>query len=331
MERGETAALQVVPSAALELMWVLHNAEAHHALEGRFAPVEPVRVELGATLRSFWRDRVRGFAEVVVLAQRAGSLRDRDLGGFFAGIEKAAISDAPTPSLLSETPAERTAIGRRLDILRRDAKVRSGYVDLVKKVWGAVRVEWEEIGQPAVAGAARDWQKQLDDGAGYRDLVGRTLLWPGRPDLDELADAAAAEGRLVLSPGWFFGDIHLVELDGGMYVGRGIQSRDDDAERRHVAKYASATLKAFADPTRLAILLWLAREPASVTEIARHFKLSQPTVSAHVQLLRETGVLEERAAGRSSMLSANEETVRRVFNQVEEQLADQIRHQRTKR
>jgi hypothetical protein len=50
-----------------------------------------------------------------------------------------------------------------------------------------------------------------------------------------------------------------------------------------------------------------------------------------VQLLRETGVLEERAAGRSSMLSANEETVRRVFNQVEEQLADQIRHQRTKR
>ena len=330
MESSEASRLLVAPSAALELMWVLHNAEADHELEGRFASVEAIRVADGASIKSFWNDRVRGFTEVVVLAQRAGSLRDLDLDGFFAGIENAATSEAPTPSLLSEPPAERTAIGRRLDALRGDGKLRARYIGLLKKVWGAVRPEWEEAGRPAVAGAAREWQKQLDDGSAYRDLLGRKLLWPGRPELDELVDADAAEGRLVLSPGWFFGDIHLVELDGEMYVGRGIRSRDDDAERRHVAKYVSSTLKAFADPTRLAILLWLTREPASVTEIARHFELSQPTVSAHVQLLRETGVLEERPAGRSSKLSATEETVRRVFAQVEEQLADQIRQQRTK-
>jgi DNA-binding transcriptional ArsR family regulator len=82
----------------------------------------------------------------------------------------------------------------------------------------------------------------------------------------------------------------------------------------------SNTLKAFADPTRLAILIWLAHEPASVTEISRHFKLSQPTVSAHVQLLRAGGVIEERPAGRRSLLSVRAESVREVLGGAEEAL-----------
>ena len=81
-----------------------------------------------------------------------------------------------------------------------------------------------------------------------------------------------------------------------------------------------------ADPTRLAILMSLARQPASVTEIAGKFKLSQPTVSAHVQLLREAGVVEDRPAGRSSLLSVREEKVREVLGGAEEALLKEFRH-----
>jgi len=66
--------------------------------------------------------------------------------------------------------------------------------------------------------------------------------------------------------------------------------------------------------------MWLAQKPASVTEIARHFKLSQPTVSVHVQVLREAGVVEDRPAGRSSLLSVREESVREVLGGAEEAL-----------
>ena len=130
---------------------------------------------------------------------------------------------------------------------------------------------------------------------------------------------------MVLTPGWFFGDIHIEELDGWMYLGRGIRPQGADADRRHTAKYVSHTLKAFADPTRLAILMSLAHQPASVTEIARQFKLSQPTVSAHVQLLREAGVLEDKPAGRSSLLSVREQSVREVLGGVEEALLKEFR------
>jgi DNA-binding transcriptional ArsR family regulator len=88
----------------------------------------------------------------------------------------------------------------------------------------------------------------------------------------------------------------------------------------------SKTLKAFADPTGLAILMWLAHNPASVTEIARQFKLSQPTVSAHVQLLREVGVIEDRPAGRSSLLSVREQSVREIMGRAEEALLKEFRH-----
>ncbi len=319
-ERVPTVSIQVVPSAALELMWVLHGAGADHVLEGRFASTEPVRLAFAPTLRSFWGDGVRGFGEMVVLAERSDSLHDADIHGFFAGAERAAASSAPTPSLLSESHAERTAIENRLAALRADPKVRARYISLLKEVWGAVRVEWEETGRAAVIAATRDWQRQLAEGISFRDLLQRTRLWPGRSDLEGLAEAAAAEGRMVLTPGWFFGDIHVVELDGWMYLGRGIQPHSHDADLRHTADHVSKTMKAFADPTRLAILMWLAQKPASVTEVSRQFKLSQPTVSAHVQLLREAGVIEDKPAGRSSLLSVREESVREVLGGAEEAL-----------
>ncbi len=319
-ERALTAGIKVGPSAALELMWVLHGAGADHVLEGRFASTEPVRLAFGPTLRSFWGDGVRGFGEMVVLAERSDSLRNSDIQGFFAGADRAAASSAATPSLLSESRAERTAIENRLAALRADPSVRARYISLLKEVWEAVRVEWEETGRAAVIAATRDWQRQLAEGTAFRDLLQRTRLWPGRSDLEGLADAAAAEGRMVLTPGWFFGDIHVVELDGWMYLGRGIQPHSHDADLRHTADHVSKTMKAFADPTRLAILMWLAQKPASVTEVSRQFKLSQPTVSAHVQLLREAGVIEDKPAGRSSLLSVREESVREVLGGAEEAL-----------
>lgn len=54
---------------------------------------------------------------------------------------------------------------------------------------------------------------------------------------------------------------------------------------------------ALADPTRRAILARLTRGPATISELAAPFQLSLPTVSRHIKLLEEAGlVVKERNA-----------------------------------
>jgi DNA-binding transcriptional ArsR family regulator/phage baseplate assembly protein W len=305
-------------------MWILHNGQASHPLKSWFSKVEAIRLEMGRALVGFWADRIRGFTEANVLARRSGTLLDPDLIAFFAGLD-AACAVPGTPSLLSESDAERAAIRARLDRLRGEPALRKQYGSLLQSAWKMVEEEWQSTGRSAVIAAAADWRRRLDAGVGYREILERSEIWPGRPDLDALADVAAARGNLVLSPSWFGGEIHVIELDGMMYMGRGIQRADDEEERRRLALHVASNMKALSDPTRLSILLQVAHEPASVTELARHLHLSQPTVSGHVQVLREAGLLEERSVGRSSILSADARRLRDLLTGTQEALAKQFR------
>jgi DNA-binding transcriptional ArsR family regulator len=54
-----------------------------------------------------------------------------------------------------------------------------------------------------------------------------------------------------------------------------------------------ATFAALADPTRRAILARLAAGEASVTELARPFRLSQPAISKHLKVLERAGLISK--------------------------------------
>jgi DNA-binding transcriptional ArsR family regulator len=61
--------------------------------------------------------------------------------------------------------------------------------------------------------------------------------------------------------------------------------------------YTSAMLSAFevvAEPNRRAILTFLGSSERSVGEIERKLRLSQPSVSKHLRVLREAGFVESR-------------------------------------
>lgn len=311
-------AIAVTLSAPTELMWLLHNLSADHELSGSYADQEQVRQRLGPELGAFWGDgHGRSVTDVVVLAYRSGTLHDSDLGRFFDRVEAAAKDPSALPTLLSETQAEREVLADRMQRLRKDAEVRRRYIALLKAIWEPFEADWNSTGRSAVAAQAVEWERSLKGGTPYRRVVELPRIWESRPELDEMADAAAREGKLVMTPSWH-GGIHFVELDGTVYLGRGI--RYHEMSFRKVAAEVSTSIKAIADPTRLAILLWLARRPASVTDVARRFELSQPTISAHVQVLREAGLLDEKPAGRSAMLSASEEGLRRLFSTAQESI-----------
>lgn len=54
----------------------------------------------------------------------------------------------------------------------------------------------------------------------------------------------------------------------------------------------SAVFSALADPTRRAILARLAQGEATVSQLAEPFHLAQPTISKHLRVLQDAGLIE---------------------------------------
>ena len=57
--------------------------------------------------------------------------------------------------------------------------------------------------------------------------------------------------------------------------------------------------KALADPTRRRVLQLLRRGPTGAGELAAHFVVSRPTMSAHFAVLREAGLVEAKKDGKA--------------------------------
>lgn len=84
---------------------------------------------------------------------------------------------------------------------------------------------------------------------------------------------------------------------------------------RSVVARASTTSDAFnaiAEPRRRHILELLAHEERSVSEIADALALGQPSVSKHLQVLRDVGLVSQRRQGRHVMYRTNPENIRTI-------------------
>jgi len=60
----------------------------------------------------------------------------------------------------------------------------------------------------------------------------------------------------------------------------------------------SGVFKALADPTRRTILQLLKVKPMTAGELAGHFEVSKPTLSAHFAVLREAGLIGSEKDGK---------------------------------
>ncbi len=60
----------------------------------------------------------------------------------------------------------------------------------------------------------------------------------------------------------------------------------------------SRVFRALADPTRRAVIAQLSRSPASMTELARPFRMALPSFAQHLAMLEECGVVQSRKDGR---------------------------------
>lgn len=61
----------------------------------------------------------------------------------------------------------------------------------------------------------------------------------------------------------------------------------------------STVFKALSDPTRRQVLHLLRQGPKSAGELAEHFPVSKPTMSAHFAVLREAGLVHSEKQGKT--------------------------------
>ena len=76
------------------------------------------------------------------------------------------------------------------------------------------------------------------------------------------------------------------------------------------AATSSDVFKAVAEPRRRDILNLLASEERPVSEIVRALRLAQPSVSKHLRILREVGLVEVRRDGRRMLYRTNAPALR---------------------
>lgn len=75
--------------------------------------------------------------------------------------------------------------------------------------------------------------------------------------------------------------------------------------------------QAIADPTRRAILLLAATQTMTAGAIAANFDTARPTVSKHLQILTECGLLEQQQNGREIYYHCNAKKMKEVADFVE--------------
>ena len=76
--------------------------------------------------------------------------------------------------------------------------------------------------------------------------------------------------------------------------------------------YGGAALTALGDPTRRAIFECLARGPKAVGQLAGELPVSRPAVSQHLRVLKEAGLVADRAAGTRRIYRIRPQGVRAI-------------------
>jgi DNA-binding transcriptional ArsR family regulator len=79
-------------------------------------------------------------------------------------------------------------------------------------------------------------------------------------------------------------------------------------------EFKAKVFKVFSDPTRLKILELLREREYNVSEIMTALNLKQSTVSQHLRMLKDCGVVENKKEGREVIYSLRDELVSDILD-----------------
>jgi len=304
------------PSLVSDLTWILWVAmkpqwRDYHPLASQLLSG---REELVERVREFWSDDGPGvcFTEAQILAHHAGALGESSPTELWAALERAIPTVPSDLGLESESPEDRAVFLHRLERLKASPTLVNSYLELLRDVWAIVDEVWQAA-RPDLEESGRRAAAQLESGRGLVEVFGDDCetFTSWLPSINARIEAGQP---LLVVPCLLFGKGLYLELPGLTLVGSGFQ-RDGAAARARTESLARR-LKTVADPTRLALLHYLAATPSTVGDLATSFGLAQPTVSMHMKALRGSGLVRSERKGGRVQLSADPDAVETLLEEL---------------
>jgi len=321
IEIGKPTCRAVSPSAPGELAWLLNllTQTARYAepalaeLDGSLLPgVGRLRKPIRERLSTMWNDELAGCPELMYAAQEANCVHDDDLNRLFAWLGGFSMKSAEDHAMLTEPEQDRPAIAGRLRKLHDNGKGRDAYRSVLVEVWQLASSAWERHGRAVVAQACDAWKLRLDSGVPIEELVPprHPLTYADRLGFDDLF---VHRDEFQLSPLYFcMSGGHVLDLDD--YVSIAVPASDLLPVRKvRDAAFVADRLRVLAEPSRVRILIQLLSAPSGVMDLARSLHMSQPTVSGHLKILRDAGLIQPRRFGTRTVMVASRKRVERLL------------------
>jgi DNA-binding transcriptional ArsR family regulator len=262
--------------------------------------VRGLRAQVMERATRLWSDSLPGCPELLLVADQADCLRQDDATRLLAWLTTGG-SGPPVTSyeLLTEPAVDRPAIRGRLRRLKGEVETRRAYRDLVAQVWRLAAPAWEARGRRVAGEACGRWRSRLDAGTSIEDMMPprHPLTFADRLGFDDIFNE---RDEFALSPLYFcLSGGQVVDLT--LYVHIAVPASELLPVRKvRDAAFVADRLRVLAEPTRVHILIQLLSAPAGVMDVARVLHMSQPTVSGHLKVLRDAGLVQpRRAAGRT--------------------------------
>lgn len=311
--------VRAAPSVASDLAWLLLTAASPSvrtrylerftpnpspaSMSGGAAIVFDDRADLAERVRTFWNDTdgETTFTEMHILAYYSGALYATDPDELWASLQQALHTVPLDLDVASESAEDLALFSDRLRRLKESPALARSYFDLLAEVWAPVNDLWQQW-LPAIEEAGRHFVAQYERGTSL-DALANSECHVFRERYPQITAEIEAGKPLAFIPCLFFGSSLYLEFPGLVVIGIGVEPSDEQARVR--TESVARRLKAVADPTRLAILHSLAAAPSSVGELATMFRLAQPTVSMHVKVLRQSGLVRSERVGGRLRLSAD--------------------------
>lgn len=317
--RSGKAVVRVTAAPVIELAFSFYVAEKSALRIGSFQQpwlqgLQRERPDLIERISTFWAaGGYYEWAELIILAQRSGTLL-AEPEEFLARLEETAAKRYQVPQLPSEADTVRPILQERLDRLAASAEFRASYSSLVREFWEELKPHWLG-GAAALAGEmVASYQQRLARAEDIRETLPRNHF--ARRAAHAVVVARALEaGEAVIVPLALSGaGIAFFALPGLVLMAVGPEAEKHQDKRREAAEKAAARFKLLSDPTRLSILTSFCSSPYSISELADFFDLSQPTVSVHVKMLREAGLLEATKVRGQTLYRSSREKVSELLD-----------------
>lgn len=119
------------------------------------------------------------------------------------------------------------------------------------------------------------------------------------------------------------------ESQKGLRRGKKMRSLSSSVKNKKFPSLQASLLKALADPTRLKILHFLKTGEKCQCEIVPHLRRSQSTISEHLQLLANIGIVESRKDGRKILYKIRKEKTISVLDSIDELTRDLSTYSKT--